>query len=553
MAELETYPRPAKVELDDVMARACGGEAPKEVDWHGAPVLDFAPPSLDDAQQALQRLSDEAQTSLRSLFERVRKSETVDALSRTWEAVKQGLSREKTDWTFAINLTTDYGSGYGVEARMAELHKLAEKSRGKPVTLVVQAAMPDYQSPEAFASGLPDGHYLDRWVIKDGKMTWVESAKSVGLAKDTEDLLAFTGKRFDAKRLGLLLDSHGNGNLGLTGDTGRATVPEFAQALRNGLKLINRKSLDVLDFDCCLMAQNGVVNEVKDVTRNVVASAETEHIAGQELTIPLERIFENPGMTGGQVARDFIKSSRDKQATMEAVSKVLAYFGIDNPAKVPIKTLAHMSVEEYEGFRGSLDKFGDKMCDVLKDEANRAAIEDVIDDTATYGGGGGGFLFLFMSVKGDKYDLKDFTTRVVKAIDAGKIKDADGTLKACAEDVLAKRNKLVGDYFGHGNYAQLGGYSVFLPARDLREGTEAHVQREYRAQLVNAETGWGRFRHALRHQQKPAESDKPEHPVTKPEPAPVPREAQPPQAAVVKVVPEGRPRQSAGEPAVRHR
>lgn len=551
MAELETYPRPAKVEApDDVMARASNGEAPKQTDWNGAKVLDFTPPTLDDAQHALLRLSDEAQSSLRTLFDRVKKSDTVDALSRTWEAVKQGLSREKTDWTFAINLTTDYGSGYGVEARMAELHKLAEKTKDKPVSLVVQAAMPDYQSPEAFASGQPDGHYLDRWLIKDGKMTWLESAKSVGLAKDTEDLLTFTGKRFDAKQMGLLLDSHGNGNLGLTGDTGSATVPEFAKALRNGLKSINRQSLDVLDFDCCLMSQNGVVHEVRDVTKNVVASAETEHIAGQELTMPLEHIFANPKMTGEEVARDFIKSNRDKQAAADAISKVLSYFGIDNPAKVPIKTLAHMSVKEYEGFRGSLDKFGDKMCDVLKDDKNRAAIEDVIDDTETYGGGGGGFLFLFMSTKGDKYDLKDFTQKVVKAIDDGKIKDADGSLKASAEDVLAKRKQLVGDYFGHGSYAQLGGYSVFLPGRDLREGTDAHVQREYRAQLVNNETGWGRFRHALQHQAKPPEGDKPEHPVTKPEPAPAPRQINETAPPPPEQLPAPRP---VREPAVRQR
>lgn len=424
-------------------------------------------------------------------------------LSRAWETLKQEASREKTDWTVAINLTTDYGSGYGVEARMAELNKLVEKTKGKPVTIVVQAAMPDYSNEEAFLSGQPDGHYLDRYVISDGKMTWIESAKSIGLAKDTEDLLAFTGKKFNPKYFGLLHDSHGNGNLGLTGDTGDATVPEFVEGLRNGLKAMRRPNLDFLDFDCCLMAQDGVVHATKDVAQNVVASAETEHIAGQELTTPLERILENSQLTGEQVAKEFVDASRNRQLASDAINRVLKYFGVDSSLRVPIKTLSHMRIKDYEGFKSSLDNFGDKMVEALKDDKSREAIENAIDETETYGGGGGFFpFFLFFGGGGGggstKYDLKDFTQRVVKAIEAGDIKDEDGTLKASAQEVLAQRGKLVRDYFGHGSYEGLGGLSTFLPARDLRTATEERVQRTYTAQLVQGDTGWGRFKYALR-------------------------------------------------------
>lgn len=479
MTELETFARPASTEEPDAV---------------------FLPPTNIDAYGALSKLSDEAQCTLYNLFDRLKKSEAADALGRTWEAVKQGLSREKTDWTLAFNLTTDYGSGYGVEQRMTELQELAEKTKGKPVTFVVQAAMPDYQSAEAFLTGVADSHYLDRYVIRDGQMTWIESAKSKGYAKDTEDLLAFTGKRFDAKQMGLVIDSHGSGNRGLTGDTGSATVPEFVDAVKNGLKAARRAHLDVLDFDCCLMSQNGVVSAVKDLSRNVVASAETEHIAGQELITPLEKILDNPRLTAAEVSREFVDASKKRQATNEAVNQLLHYFGVDKSVRVPIKTLSHISTSEYDGFRTSLDAFGDKLTDRLKDDKSRAGIEQAIDDTATYGSRPPSFFLFFFSAGGSqKYDLKDFTQKIVKAIDSGAIQDEDGSLKACAEEVLARRGKLVRDYFGHGKYEGLGGLSTFLPERDLRTGSKEKAESVYKAELVTAENGWGKFRHALRH------------------------------------------------------
>jgi hypothetical protein len=421
---------------------------------------------------------------------------------RITDAVKQAVgpgkpaAREKTDWTIAINLTTDFGSGYGVNARMKELRDLAEKTKGTPVTLVVQAAYPSYSSWSSLISMTPDGHQLYRYIIKDGKMTMADSVKSQGYAKDTEGLLTFTGSRFDPKRLGLIMDSHGQGNKGLTGDTGKASVAEFVDAVKKGLKAIGKEKLDVLDFDCCLMSQDGVVDALKGLASDVVASPETEHIAGQVVSGPLEKLAKNPAATSDQVARSFVTASQDRQRASEQMWKWLEQLGIPKGDRVLISTLSHINTREYTDFQKNLDKFGDKMCEALKDEKSRAAIEKAIDETATYGGSGSLLFFLF-GVGSKKYDLKDFTTRVVKAIEAGEIKDADGSLKASAQAVLDNRAKLVKDYFGHGRYEGLGGISTFLPGRDLRASTRDRAESTYKAELVPKDTGWGRFRYAL--------------------------------------------------------
>lgn len=340
------------------------------------------------------------------------------------------------------------------------LREFATKTKDKDVTIVVQAAYP----LEGHTFAAPKQR-LETYVIKNGTIECVAKGKSSGFAKDLENLLSFTGKNHPSQKLGLIIDSHGIGNEGLVGDTGRATLGEFVDAVRTGLKQCDKTKLDLVDFDCCLMGQNGVLNKIRDVAVDVVAAAETESTEGQNLIPPLEHLLDNPKTDGRQLALDLIKETR-KQADVRDKTG----------GRVPIESLSYFNLREYGAFAAKLDAFGEKLSEAIKVPASRETIERCIDESRSYGSRGGLLNLIFgIETKLDRKDLKNFSERIIANIDAGKIKDTDGTLKKAATEVLETRKTLVEAYFGHGTYRDQGGLSVFLPGRDLRN-TE-HVAR----------------------------------------------------------------------------
>ena len=398
----------------------------------------------------------------------------LDSLSQAEEKGKE----KKADWTIAINFTTDFGEGQGVESGMRMLEDFAEKTKGKNLTIVAQAAIPEHVEYDEFfdtyvaASGTKFN--LERYIVKDGKITKDETVESKGYADDLQGLLAYTSKNHPSKRMGLIVDSHGSGNEGLTGDTGHASVPEFVNAVKGGLKESGREKLDLIDFDTCLMGQNGAIERIRAVSDQIVASTETEGIYNaQNYLDPIARLMEKPESDGFSLARDIVETTHRDMETWKKEGW--------NPA---VKTLSHFDMRQYDDFRKSLDDFGVKLLAAMDKPGNRELIEKTIDDSKKYGGGGMLSLFLGDSKLGkSRTDLKEFAEKILLAVDNGELKDPDRQLKRAAQEVLSKRGALVDSYHGEGEYKNAGGLSVFLPARSLR-----NVEKE-----ANTKTTAGRM------------------------------------------------------------
>ncbi len=437
----------------------------------------FFPSVQKDAHEALSKLQEEALSWLPRIPEKISQLAEKAALKLS-DAVKSAAAKgpEKTEWTIVVDLTTNFYAGNGVTNRLKELNELAKQTEGKSITFVVQAQVPiegDPLDPE-FASWDYD-YTIDRYVIQNGKVTKLESDYSQGYGQDLEGLLALTCKRFAPEKLGLILDSHGDGNQGLQGDArmdlfstggniGELKIDDLTKSIKRGLRDSGRKKIDLIDFDCCLMGQNGVIQRLNGLADHVVASPETENIIGQNLRKPLERLIANTKLSPAEFAEDIVSACKQQKPRDG---------GWLWKKPVPVETLSHYDVKFAQAFNTSLNSFGDAMTAAVKDPKNAKAVEDIIDKTYTYGGKRRQIsifgVFLAEESHGRKFDIKEFTQRVVSAIEKKELNDPSGQIKKSANEVLANHSKLVRSYFGYGLYEKQGGLSVFLPGRHLRD------------------------------------------------------------------------------------
>jgi hypothetical protein len=392
-------------------------------------------------------------------------------------------SAKRYEWITAVNLTTDFSLGDnmdGVKKRMKQLSDFAEKTKGTSVALVVQAAFPDGNGNAAGDSTTKDPkatYHLDRYFISDGTIQKIGSVPSAGYAKDLESLLTLTCKNYNCTKLALIVDSHGQGNEGLSGDTGKVTLKEFQQTLANGLKNRTDSKIDVLNFDCCLMAQDGMVRMVSPHAKEIVASTSKIMTDGQNLVRTLEHLAKNPKIGPSDLADSFVTTARLEAAGPKEQDRWTA-----------VRTLAHFKTDNYTEFQKELDKFGDQLCKALDSKEARKSIGAVIDSTRRYndwGDSAGEW------DTGNTADIKDFLRRTGKALEKGEIKDSDGQLKQALDATNAKFNALVVSYFGdyHQNdFDKCGGLSTYLPKPSIRDHESGGRQRTETGLLLNQGT-----------------------------------------------------------------
>jgi hypothetical protein len=402
----------------------------------------------------------------------------------------------KAQWTVAINIAQDWVTF----RRMDELKQIVNDTKGKNVSILVQESVSDSATPRAprpaspfdrydaatgqparkkdvstpteqpkpgTQSKSPSGFHLDRYLIRDGQIQKLETVPSTSYAADVESFVKFMEKKAPSDKIAYINDSHGGGNIGLMGNVGDASVKEFREAVQKGLVGSGHSRLDILDFDACQMGQNGVLRNMQGLADHIIASTENESIRGPELMKPIQQVLANPTLSADSLAENIIDAQRKNP-----------------PNDVRVETNSHYDMSKYKGFHDSLDVLGDKLTTVLKDPASRMTLDKLIDDTKRFGGWGDG-----------PSDLQDFLNRVVDAIDNTKLPDSNGELKQAIRNLEKEEKKLVESYYGHGDYAKLGGISVFLPDA----GDRANGDEKYKEELVGEEKGgWTNFRMALK-------------------------------------------------------
>ena len=413
----------------------------------------------------------------------------------------------RTNWTVAINLTTTLDvvvdpskdnsplTHAGARNKAAQLLDLAESTKGKPLTLVVQNAEPDphfhpslgkatdYSSDEKSAPR--NGMLLHSYLIHDGKIDELPVRPSAGIAADTQALLETAGKQAPSDRIALISQSHGGGPDGIEGDTGSATLEQVNSAIQNGLKGSGHDKLDVLDFDACSMGNSRVLTGLGQSARQIVASTETENAGatgadGQNERAMIQALIAKPDMTAAQLAAQTVKIADaglndDRQP------------GQNGQRKSGTNSLSQYDTSKIDQFNNAVSDLGNAMNTAWANEKNHGAIRADMDNTPL-STQREGHLGQYPGV--DVRDAKTFATNLVRDIDRRTISDPDGNLRRAAEAMLTSRDALIPNYHGanQGGYDKQGGVSLFMPGNEFLDNQARAKENNNIARLADMTT-----------------------------------------------------------------
>jgi hypothetical protein len=370
------------------------------------------------------------------------------------------------NWTMAIDLTSGGDVEYngeriptGAAGKLSEILELAEKTRDQPVTLYVQATLPLPQIVREDGSIRTNRNDQEvaTYRLEDGQITLVDRGPSRGFEHDLVELLKRASERAGDGNLGLIIQSHGYAAKGLGGDSGEVSLAELEQAITSGLDGSGKTSLDLLNFDSCLMGNLNVIQAMQGNAEHIVASAEVESAVadadGQNMRTTLGALLDNPDLTPEEYA---------------AVSIELASAGHNDETgntdlnSTGTYTLAHVDVDQYPQLEAGINELGEELSELIADPAQRQTLVELMNEIQPFSEGGA---MLSGSFAPANRDLGLFLAELEQAVSNGDLKDSDGSLSATVGEVRDALSDVVPQYHGEnfGQYEEMSGLSLFLP------------------------------------------------------------------------------------------
>ena len=253
-----------------------------------------------------------------------------------------------------------------------------------------------------------DGKEVKRYFLeKDPDMSTINSPvvgegldTDMGDPKNLADFIKWGVKNYPSEHVMLVISDHGGGWTGACSDDSAGswmTMPMIRGALEDAEKETGRK-LDVIGFDCCLMANTEVVKEIGDHATFIVASEESEGGDGWPYTPiltpeALEKLQQAQmariNVTPRELVNLVVKGAQGDQASLPTMSGVETakmgglYEAIDQLAdaivatKTP-STVLRTLVRSTQGFSyDNLKDMGDFADNILKsDKIKDQALKD---------------------------------------------------------------------------------------------------------------------------------------------------------------------------------
>lgn len=392
----------------------------------------------------------------------------------------------KAEWTIAVDYTADLkmnGTVIGAQQKEEKLRELVETSKGHP-EIAIAVQVPDRALTEMPAEGEspPQDVKLERYIIRDGEITNAETVDSIDIDENQTGLLQFATDSAPSEHIGLVIQSHGGGAAGLVGGTGRESLAELSEAIKNGLQGSGHERLDLLDFDSCSMSSPEVFGTISSAADHVVASELREraskNFGGQNLNAIFTELIENPETSPEDLGKIFIDKANEG-----SIPEVLKG---DPHEHVGADVLSSYDLSAYTEFSNALDEFGASMLDAAQDEQTKKAIENIIDNTTLLPGG---------KNFPERRDLNDFVSAVKAAAENGELPDEGGAISHAAANVLhAQTNMTEATRKTNGaGYDPLAGMYVSLPVQAVREGSSSGPSKHDRSPEIPQCDRWNEF------------------------------------------------------------
>lgn len=221
-----------------------------------------------------------------------------------------GAANAQDDWAIYLYLCgTDLETASG--AASADMMEIVNHTMPDGVTVVIQTG-----GAKQWHNNIVNANYLERYALRGEQFVrvWRGDRKSMGDAGTLAEFLAFCHTNFPAKHEAVILWDHGGGSAGgLVIDElfnkDRLSLGELHTAFDRVFTAdTQRPPLELVGFDCCLMATVDTAAAMNGFARYMVASEETEPGCGWNYYGLLNLMRRYPNMDGETMGKAICES-----------------------------------------------------------------------------------------------------------------------------------------------------------------------------------------------------------------------------------------------------
>ncbi len=274
---------------------------------------------------------------------------TTISVITTGDDQEPSLDEGLAEWTFMVYLAADNNlEGAGVE----DVNEMETVGSNDKLNYIVQ-----FDRAEGYDESNDDWKGTKRYRIeKDSEPSTITSPvledmgeMNMGDPDNLIDFVLWAYENYPARRYFLDLWNHGGAFWGVCWDDGSEphdflSMEDLTYALSTIRKEIGH-NLDIIGFDACLMAQLGVMYQIKDFADYSVASGFVEPGDGWPYELIFSALDKNPSMSaqdlGSEIVNDYIDSYTDNN---------------DDPSDSPVVSLALFDLSKINDLAQSVNR-----------------------------------------------------------------------------------------------------------------------------------------------------------------------------------------------------
>jgi hypothetical protein len=293
-------------------------------------------------------------------------------------------------------------------------------------------------------------------------------------------VVAFTFGRYQGQRRYLQIYTHGNGVFGIGTDSNQTdpggrplheekqqpdmTIPDFAEALRQGLK---GRTLDAIYFRACLMGNIEALYELRGLTRYAIASEDASRSVDNS-NLTMTRLFDDLAAKNtppAEVARQMAIAGRGKRGMMS------------NSDPGGYRTIAAIEIDRLDELKGAINSLAKALLGA--DASHETAIRTAYSAAAVPP---------FSGYADDQRDLWAFTAALQKHVQDPAV------LRAVDVVRMAQRAVMLHEKDAHGSLAN--GLSILMPKTNKEEervGFLNFIRKSYQKTRFAKDCAWDKF------------------------------------------------------------
>jgi len=316
----------------------------------------------------------------------------------------------KKKWTFLLYGAGDNNLSPYIENNVKDMEKVGSDDH---THLVAQLDKSSGNCKRFYITKNTEGGPIKSPVLED-----MGASVDMSNPKTLTDFIVWGVKTFPGDFIGLSIGDHGGGTAGAVADdrdgSGGMMKPQtLKKAIKDAEEVLGRK-LDMIGFDCCLMANTEVAYELRDTANFLVASEETEGGAGW----PYTKVLTEQALKALQEALN----KRINVSPKELATKIVTDAGT---VQGDLPTMSSIDLSKMEDVAKSVDSFSQSILDT---KTPMSTLSKLVNQTESFS---------------EFKDLYDFTNKVAndKTITDEKLKaSAKGVMESLARAILANEH-----------------------------------------------------------------------------------------------------------------